>query len=79
MRLQARKRPVLPRKNVKRGANAELLSLRKHRQELIEALQILSHLLDEYAPAWYSEEHRELTIAALRSSEKRTKNRKPCS
>jgi hypothetical protein len=61
---RARKRVVVRRKNVNRGANAELLRLRQHRQELVEALQSLSHLLDEYAPTWYSEEHRELTVAA---------------
>jgi hypothetical protein len=75
----ARKRVVVRRKNVNRGANAELLRLRQHRQELVEALQSLSHLLDEYAPTWYSEEHRELTVAALKWSDKRSTGRKPLS
>jgi hypothetical protein len=63
-------------KNVNRGANAELQTPKEHRQELVEALQTLSHLLEEYAPTWYSEEHRELAVAALSRSQKRTTGRK---
>ncbi|PYQ45305.1 MAG: hypothetical protein DMG99_02015 [Acidobacteria bacterium] len=63
-------------KNGDRGGNAELLRLREHRNKLVEALQTLSHLLEEYAPTWYSEEHRELAVAALSRSQKRSAGRK---
>jgi len=75
-RRYARKRQFLPRKNGNRGANAQLLRLREHRKKLVEALQTLSRLLEDYAPTWYSEEHRELAAGALSSSQKRTARRK---
>jgi hypothetical protein len=66
----ARKRPVLPQNKVNCRANAELLILREHRRRLFKALQSLFHLLEEYAPAWYSEKHRKLAAAALSSPKK---------
>jgi hypothetical protein len=79
MRRQARKRPALPPKNGNRPANAELLRLREHRKKLLEAMRTLSHLLEEYAPTWYSEEHRKLAAAALSWSQKRAVGRKTVS
>lgn len=35
---------------------------------LVEALSDLYQLLEEYAPSWYTEEHREKAEAALYSS-----------
>ena len=65
----------MPPKNGNRGANTELLSLRKDRKKLVEALQTLSYLLEEYAPTWYSEGHRKLAAAALSASKKFTAGR----
>ena len=38
--------------------------------KLIEALAELHELLEQYAPSWYTQEHREKTIAALQMAEK---------
>lgn len=34
--------------------------------KLLEALETLNDLLEEYAPLWYTEEHRDKAEAALR-------------
>ena len=50
---------------------SNLVSLRRHndqnseRTRLIEALTDLHNLLEEYAPAWYTEEHHHKAEAAL--------------
>ncbi len=38
--------------------------------QLAEALQDLCQLLEEYAPSWYTEEHREKAQAALHRAQK---------
>jgi len=38
------------------------------RTRLIEALSDLHNLLEEYAPAWYTEEHHRKAESALRAS-----------
>ena len=43
----------------------ELRILRKNEEELVAALQALFDLLEEYAPQWYTEKHRNLASAAL--------------
>ena len=40
------------------------------RARLAEALSELHNLLEEYAPAWYTEEHHRKAEVALQSSEK---------
>jgi hypothetical protein len=37
--------------------------------KLVEALMELRDLLEEYAPVWYTEEHREKVMSALRMAE----------
>lgn len=54
-------------------SKANLSSLRRHNENksertlLIEALSDLHSLLEEYAPAWYTEEHHRKAELALRS------------
>lgn len=43
----------------------ELGELTENEAELMAALKMLFELLEEYAPAWYTEEHRNKAVAAL--------------
>ena len=45
-------------------------SLKTEQPSLADALGDLCNLLEDYAPAWYTEEHRERAQAALRSDKK---------
>jgi hypothetical protein len=63
-------RPNASRK-LRTEAKVKLSSLRRHndhkseRTRLIEALSDLHNLLEEYAPAWYTEEHHRRAESAL--------------
>jgi hypothetical protein len=46
--------------------DAELSHLREKQEKLREALKLLFDLLEEYAPAWYTEEYRDRAQSALR-------------
>jgi hypothetical protein len=56
--IRAQKERAMPLNDPKHRA-AEVLKLR-------EALKMLYDLLEEYAPAWYTEEHHNKAEAALR-------------
>jgi hypothetical protein len=47
------------------GNQAELAKLRENQKKLVQALQRLFHLLERYAPSWYTEEHHDIASAAL--------------
>jgi hypothetical protein len=44
---------------------AEVLKLARKEKQLREALKTLFDLLEEYAPMWYTEDHREKARTAL--------------
>jgi len=44
----------------------EVVVLRSNQKKLLSALRLLFDLLEAYAPAWYTEEHHEEALAALR-------------
>jgi len=47
------------------SGKSELLTLARKEKQLREALKTLFDLLEQYAPMWYTEEHREKARAAL--------------
>jgi hypothetical protein len=49
-----------------RSIEDEVVELRNSQRELLRALQILFDLLEQYAPSWYTEEHHNQALAALR-------------
>ena len=48
------------------GLEHEVAELRKNQQQLLSTLQRLFDLLEAYAPSWYTEEHHNEALAALR-------------
>lgn len=44
---------------------SEVRRLRQNQKKLNDALRLLFDLLEEYAPPWYTEEHRDQAITAL--------------
>jgi hypothetical protein len=44
----------------------EVVELRKKQTQLVRALRLLFDLLEAYAPFWYTEEHHNQAVAALR-------------
>lgn len=54
--------------NVCESQESRIDSLEQDRQQLLEALKTLFDLLEEYAPAWYTEDHHRQALSALRSS-----------
>jgi hypothetical protein len=44
----------------------EVAGLRKNQKQLLGALRLLFDLLEAYAPSWYTEEHHNKALAALR-------------
>lgn len=55
----------------RRGDDREIRQLKDNQKKLMATLQMLFDLLEEYAPRWYTQEHRDKAIAALSSIEKR--------
>ena len=49
-----------------RSRNAELEKLKANQKQLKEALELLYQLLENHAPMWYTDEHREMSKTALR-------------
>lgn len=48
------------------GFEHEVAELRENQRHLLSALQLLFDLLEAYAPCWYTEEHHDKALAALR-------------
>jgi hypothetical protein len=46
--------------------------IRENQKQTRDALETLFELLEEYAPAWYTEEHRQQALAALATTAERT-------
>ena len=44
---------------------------RQDQKEVLDALKMLFDLLEEYAPAWYTEEHHRQALSALEASAER--------
>jgi hypothetical protein len=44
---------------------------RQEQEEVLDALKMLFDLLEEYAPAWYTEEHHRQALSALEASAER--------
>jgi hypothetical protein len=44
---------------------------RQEQEEVLDALKMLFDLLEEYAPAWYTEEHHTQALSALQASAER--------
>jgi len=53
------------------GDDREIRQLQDNQKKLVAALQMLFDLLEEYAPRWYTQQHRDQAIAALASIETR--------
>jgi len=49
----------------------KLRELQGNQKKLVTALQMLFDLLEEYAPRWYTQQHRDKAVAALASTETR--------
>jgi hypothetical protein len=49
-------------------ADSEIRRLREDREKLVTALQMLFALLEDYAPGWYTQEHRDIASDALASA-----------
>jgi hypothetical protein len=47
------------------GDDREIRQLKDYQKKLVAALQMLFDLLEEYAPRWYTQKHRDKAIAAL--------------
>ena len=47
------------------GDDREIKRLKDNQKRLMATLQMLFDLLEEYAPRWYTQEHRDKAIAAL--------------
>ena len=43
----------------------------RERKQILDALKMLFDLLEEYAPAWYTEEHHTQALSALEASAER--------
>ena len=43
----------------------EVVRLREEQKQTLDALQMLFDLLEQFAPCWYTEEHRDQALAAL--------------
>ena len=43
----------------------------QEQKEVLDALKMLFELLEEYAPAWYTEEHHTQALSALQASAER--------
>ena len=56
-------------------ASDELRKLRDNQKHLVAALQMAFDLLEDYAPLWYSQKHRDLLTTAL----SRVEGRESCS
>jgi hypothetical protein len=53
--------------------------VRQEQEQALDALKMLFDLLEEYAPAWYSEEHHRQALSALEASaERRLKAQDRC-
>lgn len=46
----------------------DLVRLREERKEILDALEALFDLLEEYAPVWYTQEHRQTAFSALETA-----------
>lgn len=46
-------------------ASNELRKLREDQKQLVVALQMAFDLLEDYAPLWYTQEHRDLLASTL--------------
>jgi hypothetical protein len=44
---------------------------RQEQEEVLDALKMLFDFLEEYAPAWYTEEHHRQALSALEASAER--------
>ena len=53
------------------GDDREIRQLKDNQKKLVAALQMLFDLLEEYAPLWYTQKHRDKAIAVLASIETR--------
>jgi hypothetical protein len=53
------------------GDDREIRQLQDNQKKLVAALQMLFDMLEEYAPRWYTQQHRDKAIAALASIETR--------
>ena len=49
----------------------EIVRLREELKQILDALQMLFDVLEEYAPCWYTEEHHERALAALAMTNRR--------
>lgn len=54
-------------------ANRDVGTLQGKQEDLVRALQMLFDLLEEYAPAWYTQEHHDIATDALASARKSSK------
>ena len=43
----------------------EIVRLREEQKQILDALQMLFDLLEQFAPCWYAEEQHERALAAL--------------
>jgi hypothetical protein len=43
--------------------------LREEQRQILGALQMLFNLLEEYAPTWYTQEHQNTALSALKASD----------
>lgn len=55
----------------RRGDSREIKQLKANQKRLMTTLQTLFDLLEQYAPRWYTQEHRDKAIAALAGIETR--------
>ena len=51
------------------GDDREIRQLQDNQKKLVATLQMLFDLLEEYAPRWYTQQHRDKAIAVLASIE----------
>ncbi len=50
-----------------RSLECEISELRDRQKELLQVVQMLFDLLEDYAPSWYTEEHHKRIADALRA------------
>jgi hypothetical protein len=53
------------------GEDRKIRQLQDNQKKLVAALQMLFDLVEEYAPRWYTQQHRDKAMAALARIETR--------
>jgi hypothetical protein len=56
----------------------EIVRLREEQRKSLDALQMLFDLLEQYAPWWYTEEHRQRALSALEANAAASLSRTLC-